>query len=173
MPQAAVDEAVKSTPWMARMLESVGHNEKDANGQDMYVFDGPKGGIYLTDDQLTQMLGLAKEKVDTQELVVKGMFQAAGMEGAEPESMVPMFANSPSGAATGGTSPLSSIPPFSAPQSRTGASTVNPGSILKSTGSNGPTKKFKVGDPITQGTHKFKVTSVDSNGKVTDAEPIQ
>ena len=33
-------------------------------------------------------------------------------------------------------------------------------------------KIYKVGDPITQGGHKFKVTAVDSSGKVTSAEPV-
>ena len=33
-------------------------------------------------------------------------------------------------------------------------------------------KIYKVGDPITQGGHKFKVTAVDASGKVTSAEPV-
>ena len=32
---------------------------------------------------------------------------------------------------------------------------------------------YKVGDPITQGGQKYKVTAVDANGKVTAAEPIE
>jgi hypothetical protein len=33
-------------------------------------------------------------------------------------------------------------------------------------------QKLKVGDPIVQGGHKFKITAIDKNGRVTAAEPM-
>jgi len=59
--RAVWDEAIQSAPWVDQKISKWFHT--DENGD--HVFDGYKGGVTLTPDQINQMVGLAHQKVDT------------------------------------------------------------------------------------------------------------
>ena len=58
--KASIEEAEASTPWLAGKISHWFH--QDANGD--YIFDGLKGGVNLTKEQMEQMVTLAHQKVN-------------------------------------------------------------------------------------------------------------
>ncbi len=60
--QAVWNEAVASAPWLQTVYAKAFHNDPETG--DM-VFDGWKGGVTLTPDQMRSMVDLAHEQVDT------------------------------------------------------------------------------------------------------------
>lgn len=60
--QAVWNEAVASAPWIESQAAKWFH--RDSNGD--LIFDGFKGGVTLTEDQMKQMVELAHESVDTE-----------------------------------------------------------------------------------------------------------
>ncbi len=59
--RAVWDEAIQSAPWLEVKAARWFHT--DENGD--HIFDGYKGGVTLTRDQIEQMVALAHQKVDT------------------------------------------------------------------------------------------------------------
>src|SRR6202012_695709 len=60
--QAVWNEAVASAPWAQTTYAKAFHNDPDTG--DM-VFDGWKGGVNLTPEQMKQMVNLAHERYGT------------------------------------------------------------------------------------------------------------
>jgi hypothetical protein len=67
--RAVWDEAIESAPWLDQKISKWFHT--DENGDK--IFDGYKGGVTLTKDQIEQMVGLAHEKVTTLDHQVSNM----------------------------------------------------------------------------------------------------
>lgn len=67
--RAVWDEATESAPWISSTIAKSFH--QDENGD--YIFDGWKGGVTLTDDQMQQMVDLAHQKVDIQKQAIQGV----------------------------------------------------------------------------------------------------
>jgi hypothetical protein len=74
--KSVIDEARQSAPWVDTKLATIGH--QDANGD--FVFDGAKGGINLTGEQIGQMVGLAKQRNDLQWQQVKDTGETYGVD---------------------------------------------------------------------------------------------
>lgn len=60
--QAVWNEAIASAPWLESYYAKAFHNDP-ATGD--VVFDGWKGGVTLTEDQMNQMVALAHDRLDT------------------------------------------------------------------------------------------------------------
>jgi hypothetical protein len=107
--------------------------------------DGYLSGVTLTPDQIEQMVELGKERRMRQ-------WQQAQQTGKQygVQINVPSDLDRPS---------------LEGPRTKQ----LNQAAKEAKTGG----KKYKVGDPVTQNGHNFKVTAVDANGKVTDAVPVQ
>ena len=74
--KSVIDEARQSAPWVDTKLATVGHT--DANGD--FIFDGAKGGINLTGEQIGQMVDLAKQRNDLQWQQVKDTGETYGVD---------------------------------------------------------------------------------------------
>jgi hypothetical protein len=74
--KSIIDEARQSAPWVDTKLATIGH--QDTNGD--FIYDGPKGGITLTGDQIGQMVGLAKQRNDLQWQQVKDTGETYGVD---------------------------------------------------------------------------------------------
>ena len=59
--QAVWNEAIASAPWVETIAAKWFHRDETGD----YIFDGYKGGVTLTKDQMDQMVKLADEKVGT------------------------------------------------------------------------------------------------------------
>jgi hypothetical protein len=74
--KSIIDEARQSAPWVDTKLATIGH--QDAKGD--FIFDGLKGGITLTGEQIDQMVGLAKQRNDLQWQQVKDTGATYGVD---------------------------------------------------------------------------------------------
>jgi len=74
--KSVIDEARQSAPWVDTKLATIGH--QDANGD--FIFDGAKGGINLTGEQVGQMVDLAKQRNDLQWQQVKDTGATYGVD---------------------------------------------------------------------------------------------
>jgi hypothetical protein len=74
--RAVWEEAIESAPWIEQKASKWFHT--DENGD--HIFDGYKGGVTLTPDQIKQMVGLAHQKVDTLRDQVQNMKKEMGAE---------------------------------------------------------------------------------------------
>lgn len=74
--RAVWDEAIQSAPWIETKTAQWFHT--DENGD--RIFDGFKGGVTLTPDEVKQMVGLAHQKVDTLREQVGNMQQELSPE---------------------------------------------------------------------------------------------
>ena len=74
--RAVWEEAIQSAPWIDQKISKWFHT--DENGD--HIFDGYKGGVTLTPDQINQMVDLAHQKVGTLENQVKNMQTAFDSE---------------------------------------------------------------------------------------------
>lgn len=114
--RATIEEAEKSTPWIQGMIAKWFHYDA---ADDKYVFDGLKGGVNLTKDQMDQMVDLARNRVGVQRQVLQSMSEAPGFNGEPAPPGVSAIggynAGKPSKKGSGST-----VPP--APPSTTGKS---------------------------------------------------
>jgi hypothetical protein len=116
-----------------------------ARAKSRFNSDGYLSGVTLTPDQIEQMVELAKER----RMRLWQQVQQTGKQyGVQID--VPSDLDRPSLEV-----PRTKQLKQAAKEAKTGG------------------KKYKVGDPVTQNGHNFKVTAVDANGKVTDAVPVQ
>lgn len=84
--RAVWDEAIQSAPWIETNAAQWFHT--DENGD--HIFDGFKGGVTLTSDEIKQMVGLAHQKVDTLREQVTNMQNELGPElGKAPNTGAP------------------------------------------------------------------------------------
>lgn len=108
--KSIIDEARRSAPWVDTKLATIGH--QDTNGD--FIFDGPKGGITLTGEQIGQMVGLAKQRNELQWQQVKDTGNTYGVDlsGAISQTQgaaVPGPAKTPAGGGGGDTTKQHSI----------------------------------------------------------------
>ncbi len=74
--KSIIDEARQSTDWVDSKLATIGH--QDANGD--FIFDGLKGGITLTGEQIGQMVDLANQRNALQWQQVKDTGETYGVD---------------------------------------------------------------------------------------------